>query len=84
MGRTLIEAIGQADGMVLTAAIERPESTLVGADSGELSGQEKNGVAVVSSLADVIGDIDVLIDFSVPDATMANLAPVQFQRRLPW
>jgi 4-hydroxy-tetrahydrodipicolinate reductase len=74
MGRTLIEAIGQADGMVLTAAIERPESTLVGADSGELSGQEKNGVAVVSSLADVIGDIDVLIDFSVPDATMVNLA----------
>ena len=41
MGRTLIEAIGQADAMVLTAAIERPESTLVGADSGELSGQGK-------------------------------------------
>ena len=74
MGRTLIEAIGQADGLVLTAAIEHPESTLVGADSGELSGQGKNGVAVVSSLTEVIGDIDVLIDFSVPDATMVNLA----------
>ena len=63
MGRTLVEAIGQADGLALTAAIERPESTLVGADSGELSGQGKNGVAVVSSLVDVIHNIDVLIDF---------------------
>jgi 4-hydroxy-tetrahydrodipicolinate reductase len=74
MGRTLIEAIGQADSLVLAAAIERPESTLVGADAGELSGFGKNGVVVVNSLASVIGDIDVLIDFSMPDATIANLA----------
>jgi len=73
MGRILIEAIGLADGLTLAAAVERPESTLLGADSGELSGQGKNGVTVVSSLVEVIGDIDVLIDFSVPDATMANL-----------
>lgn len=74
MGRTLIEAIGLADGLTLAAAVERPESTLLGADSGELSGQGKNGITVVSSLGEVIGDINVLIDFSVPDATMANLA----------
>jgi 4-hydroxy-tetrahydrodipicolinate reductase len=74
MGRTLIEAIGQAQGMTLTAAIERPESTLLGADAGELAGQGKNGVTVVDSLAAVVDDIDVLIDFSVPDATLANLA----------
>ena len=73
MGRTLIEAIGLVDGLTLAAAIERPECTLLGADSGELAGQGKNGVAVVGSLAAVITDIDVLIDFSVPDATMANL-----------
>lgn len=74
MGRTLIEAIGLADGLTLAAAVERPESTLLGADLGELSGQGKNGITVVSSLGEVIGDINVLIDFSVPDATMANLA----------
>jgi 4-hydroxy-tetrahydrodipicolinate reductase len=73
MGKTLIEAIDLAEGLSLTAAIEHPESSLLGADSGELSGQGKNGIAVVSALADVIGDIDVLIDFSVPAATMANL-----------
>ncbi|MEZ5504097.1 MAG: 4-hydroxy-tetrahydrodipicolinate reductase [Halioglobus sp.] len=74
MGRTLVEAIGQAEGLTLAAAIERPESSLLGADAGELAGQGKNGVAIVSSLAGVIGEIDVLIDFSVPDATLANLA----------
>ena len=74
MGRTLIEAISMADGLTLAAAVERPQSTLLGADSGELAGQGKNDVAVVGSLAAVITDIDVLIDFSVPEATMVNLA----------
>jgi 4-hydroxy-tetrahydrodipicolinate reductase len=74
MGRTLIEAISAVEGLTLSAAIERPESTLLGADSGELAGQGKNGVPVVSELATVIANIDVLIDFSVPAATMTNLA----------
>ena len=75
MGRILIEAIGLAvDELQLTGAIERPESSLLGADSGELAGQGKNGVPVVGSLAQVIDDIDVLIDFTVPAATMANVA----------
>jgi 4-hydroxy-tetrahydrodipicolinate reductase len=74
MGRTLIEAIGQVEGLSLAAAIEHPDSTLLGADSGEIAGLGRNCVAVVGALAEVLGDIDVLIDFSVPAATMANLA----------
>ena len=75
MGRTLIEAVAMAgDELTLAAAIERPESTLLGADSGELSGHGKNGVPVVGSLSEVIGDIDVLVDFTVPLATLANVA----------
>lgn len=74
MGRTLIEAIALAgDELELAAAIERPESSLLGADSGELAGQGSNGIPVVGSLAEVIGGIDVLIDFTVPVATIANV-----------
>lgn len=74
MGRTLIEAIGLAGGdLELAAAIEQPQSSLLGADSGELAGQGRNGVPVVGSLAEVIGQIDVLIDFTVPAATAANV-----------
>ena len=74
MGRTLVEAIALAgDELQLTAALERPDSSLLGADAGELAGQGRNGVAVASSLADVVDAIDVLIDFTVPAATLANL-----------
>lgn len=37
MGRTLIQAVQQA-GYQLAAAVERPESSLVGTDAGELAG----------------------------------------------
>lgn len=74
MGRTLIEAVALAgDELQLGAAIERPESSLLGADSGELAGQGKNGIPVVGSLDEVVESIDVLIDFTVPAATLANV-----------
>ncbi len=75
MGRTLIEAIALTEGkLALAAAIEQPGSSLVGADAGELSGQGRNGVTVVDSLAEVAADIDVLIDFTVVQATLDNVA----------
>ncbi|MCB1676901.1 MAG: 4-hydroxy-tetrahydrodipicolinate reductase [Halioglobus sp.] len=75
MGRTLVEAIALAGGdLALAGAIERPQSTLLGADSGELAGTGSNGVSVVGSLAEVIDGIDVLIDFTVPAATLDNVA----------
>ncbi len=73
MGRTLIEAISQQAGLQLTAAVEQPESSLVGADAGELAGLGKLGVPISGALEDVIELIDVLIDFTVPTATLANL-----------
>ncbi|SFQ85938.1 dihydrodipicolinate reductase [Halopseudomonas formosensis] len=73
MGKTLIEAIGQAEGARLTAAIERPESSLLGADAGELAGVGRLGVAIVGDLAQVLDDFDVLIDFTHPTSTLVNL-----------
>ncbi len=73
MGKALIESIGAAEGVVLGAAIERPDSSLVGADSGELAGLGKNGITVVGSLMSVVDDFDVLIDFTAPQATLANI-----------
>ena len=75
MGRTLVEAIALSGGALkLAAAIEQPQSSFLGADSGELAGQGRNGIPVVGSLSQVIGDIDVLIDFTVPAATLASVA----------
>lgn len=72
MGKMLIEAVGAADGAELTAAIERPDSSLIGADAGELAGLGKKGVLVVGRLQEVLNDFDVLIDFTAPAATLAN------------
>jgi len=74
MGRTLIEAIALTEGKLeVTAALEQPGSSLLGADVGELIGQGKSGVVLVGDIAEVTGDIDVLIDFTVPAATLANV-----------
>lgn len=74
MGKTLIEAVANAEGCELGAALERPGSSLIGVDAGELAGIGKNGVSVVEDINAVINDFDVLIDFTIPAATLANIA----------
>jgi len=72
MGKTLIEAIANNPGAELTVALERPDSSLIGVDAGELAGIGRNGVAVVGDLAAVTDQFDVLIDFTVPAASVVN------------
>jgi 4-hydroxy-tetrahydrodipicolinate reductase len=73
MGKTLIEAVRQAEGAQLAAAIDRPDSSLIGADAGELVGLGKIGVALVGDLAAATAEFDVLIDFTHPSVTLKNL-----------
>ncbi|MCZ6831900.1 MAG: 4-hydroxy-tetrahydrodipicolinate reductase [Gammaproteobacteria bacterium] len=74
MGRTLIEAVANADALELGAAIEQPGSSLLGSDAGELAGLGKNGVVLVGDIRAVTDAFEVLIDFTVPQATLANLS----------
>jgi 4-hydroxy-tetrahydrodipicolinate reductase len=73
MGKTLIEAVQQADGAQLSAAIDRADSSLVGADVGELVAQGKIGVNLSGDLNAVLDQFDVLIDFTHPSVTLKNL-----------
>lgn len=74
MGRVLIDAIEQSSENTLTAASVRSTSSLVGADVGELAGIGNKGLKVCTDMAEHINDIDVLIDFTLPDALSDNLA----------
>ncbi|MBZ5488784.1 4-hydroxy-tetrahydrodipicolinate reductase [Halomonas aquamarina] len=74
MGRTLVSAVNQDDGVTLAGGIVEPGSSLAGADIGELAGTGKNGVAAVDSLDAIKDAFDVLIDFTAPKVTLANLA----------
>ena len=73
MGRVLIEAAKQHDQIKLGAAIERAGSTLIGADAGELAGVGSMNVAISDSMDMVSDQFDVLIDFTSPESTLANL-----------
>ena len=73
MGRMLIEAVQENPQPTLNAAIERQGSSLVGADAGEVAAIGRLDVQIVDDLKAVINDIDVLIDFSLPDATEQNM-----------
>lgn len=74
MGKTLIEAVQQTPGAGLTAAIDRPDSSLVGADAGELAALGRIGVLLCDDLVKVVDEFDVLIDFTHPSVTLKNLA----------
>ncbi|WP_028294842.1 4-hydroxy-tetrahydrodipicolinate reductase [Oceanobacter kriegii] len=74
MGRVLIQAVDAAEGAELGAAIVLPGDAMEGVDAGAIAGLGKDlGVKAVSSLEAVVDDFDVLIDFTSPAATLANL-----------
>ena len=73
MGRALIEACQQSDQARLAVALERPGSSVIGVDAGEMAGLGILGVRVIDDVHQAIDDFDVLIDFTRPDVTEANL-----------
>jgi 4-hydroxy-tetrahydrodipicolinate reductase len=73
MGKTLIEAVQQSPGAVLGAAFDRPDSSLIGADVGELAGVGKLGLNLQADLQQALDQFAVLIDFTHPSVTLRNL-----------
>jgi 4-hydroxy-tetrahydrodipicolinate reductase len=72
MGRSLVEACHNTPGLSLSVAVERPGSSVIGADAGELAGIGKLGVLIGDALQ--ADDFDVLVDFTRPEVTLNNLA----------
>lgn len=70
MGLCLIKAAVQAKNAEFVAAVSRPQSLAIGKDAGELAGIGTLDIKVVTDLAFVMDDFDVLIDFTRPEASM--------------
>lgn len=73
MGRVLIQAVTETDGFELSVALDRKGSSMIGVDAGELANVGKLNIIVTESLEAVLDDFDVLIDFTRPEVTLANL-----------
>ena len=73
MGGRIIHMIRQSKDVELGAAFERPEHPSVHQDAGQVAGLGNLGIQVAGSLEEVAGRGEVLIDFTHPEATVANL-----------
>ncbi|MEZ9680877.1 4-hydroxy-tetrahydrodipicolinate reductase [Vibrio splendidus] len=73
MGRNLVKAAHQNSEASVGAGSERPESSLVGVDVGELCGEGRFDVALVDDLSKAIEEFDVIVDFTAPVSTLANI-----------
>ena len=74
MGRALIRVISETPGAVLAGALEAPGSELLGKDSGVLAGLPANDVKLSADLWELSANADGILDFTVPAATIANVA----------
>src|ERR1700674_149415 len=81
MGRALTRVISQTEGAVLAGALEAPGSELLGKDAGALAGLPANGVELSADLWTMSANADAILDFTVPGATITNVA-IAAERRL--
>ena len=72
MGRMLVEAALDDDDFELAGALELDGNPAIGRDAGEFLGRS-TGVAISSSLDEVLAKSDFLIDFTRPEGTLAHL-----------
>jgi 4-hydroxy-tetrahydrodipicolinate reductase len=74
MGRALTRVISETKGAVLAGALEAPGSELLGKDAGVLAGLPANGVELSADLWSMSANADGILDFTIPGATIANVA----------
>ena len=73
MGQRIIVAVKEAEGCMLSGALERPGHELVGQDAGLIAGCGHFGIAISDDLNAVLYGSDVLIDFTTPKVSLKNL-----------
>ncbi len=71
MGRALVQAIFETKDLRLGAAFESASSPVIGMDAGEFAGVGKLDVKVGELKKGNLNQTDIIIDFSIPEATLA-------------
>lgn len=73
MGRSIIGIINETEGASLTGAIEREDSPFIGSDAGEVAGIGRLGIPITEDFEKAVKSCDVIIDFSIPEASIRHL-----------
>ena len=74
MGKALIRAIAENPDTVLSGAIVREGSPLIGQDAGEVAGAGKNGIIISSDPLPVFAEAQGVLDFTTPASTLVYAA----------
>jgi 4-hydroxy-tetrahydrodipicolinate reductase len=73
MGGRLVHLVHQSDDMELAGGLERPGHPSLGKDLGEVVGLGLIGVPLVDDLNALVPKIDLLFEFTVPEASLEHL-----------
>ncbi len=73
MGRELARVVHDTEGCSLSGGIEAPNSPFIGTDYGALIGSKASGVLISADAESVLRNVDGVIDFTVPAATLSLL-----------
>ncbi len=74
MGRALVAALDEIPGAILSGASASPHSRWLGQDASACVGGTSRNVLITSDAAQAIRNASAVIDFTLPDATAANVA----------
>src|SRR5271166_5115762 len=81
MGRMVVRAIHEAEGVKLAGALGREDSPWLGHDPGPLAGCPATRLAIVADPLPLLLNADAIVDFSSPAATV-ELAALAAQARI--
>jgi len=81
MGRVLTRIVHETPGAEVAGGIESKGSPHAGADMGQLAGLGKLGISITDDPLTLVSQVDGVIDFTVPAATLA-LAELSAQARI--
>ncbi len=81
MGQALVRVVQATPGVMLSAAIEREGSPVLGQDAGVLAGAGAAGVAITDDPLTAFAKAEGVLDFTVPSASV-SFAAIAAQARL--
>jgi 4-hydroxy-tetrahydrodipicolinate reductase len=73
MGSRLVALVHESDDLRLTGALVAPGHAAIGRDAGEVAGIGRIGVAISGRPEDALGSGRILVEFTMPEATVAHV-----------
>lgn len=82
MGQNIASVIEDDANADLVAAMDRPDSELIGQDIAKVTGGQPRGVLITADVEEFLANVEVVIDFSIACAT-EKLLPMCASQQIP-